>query len=238
VPRLLETLKDKVLRDLDAEGRRERFDRDLAAAEGRHFLRRWWRFRRIHRQFGWKFRAFVCGGAALGRDTETFWKRLGYAVVQGYGLTETASLVSVNHPLRLRKGSIGRIVPGRELKLAADGEILVRGESVAAVYWQQETRAPVAGEDGWFHTGDLGELDPKGNSSSGRKNVIVMPRALTLTTSSRRRQPSPHGAAVDRRATARQPCAVLLREAADPVIVQRASRSSPTSSASAARSSG
>ncbi len=116
VPRLLETLKEKVLRDLDSSGRRGQFERDLAAGEGQHFLLRWWRFRRIHRQFGWKFRAFVCGGAALGRDTETFWKRLGYAVVQGYGLTETASLVSVNHPLHLRKGSIGRVVPGREMK--------------------------------------------------------------------------------------------------------------------------
>ncbi|HSC77116.1 MAG TPA: AMP-binding protein, partial [Candidatus Acidoferrales bacterium] len=235
VPRLLETLKDKVLRDLDSSGRRQQFDRDLAAAEGRHFLRRWWRFRRIHRQFGWKFRAFVCGGAALGRDTETFWKRLGYAVVQGYGLTETASLVSVNHPLHLRKGSIGRIVPGRELKLAADGEILVRGESVAAGYWQRETRAPVAGEDGWFHTGDLGELDPKGNLffKGRKKNVIVTAEGLNVFPDDLeavlRRQPEVRDAAVvalPRNGNA-EPCAVLLlrQPGADPeAIVQRANR--------------
>ncbi len=259
VPRLLETLREKVLRDLENEGRRLKVDRELAASEGRHFLRRWWRFRHIHRQCGWKFRAFVCGGAALGRDTETFWKRLGYAVVQGYGLTETASLVSVNHPLHLRKGSIGRIVPGRELKLAADGEILVRGESVAAGYWQQETRAPrtptpseteadapsgegvgvrgapVAGEDGWFHTGDLGELDPKGNLffKGRKKNVIVTAEGLNVfpddLEATLRGQPEVRDAAVvalPRNGNA-EPCAVLLlREpAADPeAIVQRANR--------------
>ncbi len=235
VPRLLETLREKVLRDLEAANRREQFERDLAASEGQHFLHRWWRFRRLHRQFGWKFRAFVCGGAALGPDTEIFWKRLGYAVVQGYGLTETASLVSVNHPLHLRKGSIGRVVPGRELRLAADGEILVRGESVAAGYWQEEKRPPVAGEDGWFHTGDLGELDPKGNLffKGRKKNVIVTGEGLNVfpddLEAALRRQPEVRDAAVvalPRNGNA-EPCAVLLlREpAADPEsIVQRANR--------------
>jgi len=235
VPRLLETLKEKVLRDLEAQNRREHFERDFAASEGKHFLRRWWRFRRTHRQFGWKFRAFVCGGAALSRDAETFWKRLGYAVVQGYGLTETASLVSVNHPLYLRKGSIGRVVPGRELKLADDGEILVRGESVAAGYWQAEQRAPVAGEDGWFHTGDLGEFDAKGNLyfKGRKKNVIVTAEGLNVfpedLEAALRRQPEVRDAAVvalPRNGNA-EPCAVLLlRESGADLeaIVQRANR--------------
>ncbi|HXE74713.1 MAG TPA: AMP-binding protein [Candidatus Xenobia bacterium] len=235
VPRLLETLKEKVLRDLEADGRRAQFERDFVAAEGQHFLRRWWRFRCIHRSFGWKFRAFVCGGAALGRETETFWKRLGYAVVQGYGLTETASLVSVNHPLYLRKGSIGRVVPGRELKLADDGEILVRGESVAAGYWQEAKLTPVAGDDGWFHTGDLGEFDAKGNLyfKGRKKNVIVTAEGLNVfpedLEAALRRQPEVRDAAVvglPRNGNA-EPCAVLLlREpgADAEAIVQRANR--------------
>ncbi len=235
VPRLLETLKEKVLRDLEAQNRREHFERDFAASEGQHFLRRWWRFRRIQRQFGWKFRAFVSGGAALDRNVEGFWKRLGYAVVQGYGLTETASLVSVNHPLYLRKGSIGRVVPGRELKLADDGEILVRGESVAAGYWQAEQREPVAGGDGWFHTGDLGELDAKGNLyfKGRKKNVIVTAEGLNVfpedLEAALRRQPEVRDAAVvalPRNGNA-DPCAVLLlREpgANADAIVQRANR--------------
>ena len=94
-------------------------------------------FRRIHRRFGWKFWAFISGGAALAGDTEDFFKRLGYAVVQGYGMTETASLISLNHPFRAAQGSIGKVLPGREFRLAEDGEILVRGENVASGYWQK-----------------------------------------------------------------------------------------------------
>ena len=132
VPRVLQSLKQKIERDLEERGEGEAFRQRIRFAEGQHFLRRWWTFRAIHRQFGWKFWAFISGGAALDRTTEEFWDRLGYAVIQGYGLTETTSLVSINHPFRLRKGSIGKVLDGREIKLAEDGEILVRGGGVAA----------------------------------------------------------------------------------------------------------
>ena len=108
VPRMLQSLKDKVECDLELEGDLEKFRQRFRAAAGKHFLRRWWIFRRVHRQFGWKFWAFICGGAALDRETEEFWGRMGYAVVQGYGLTETTSLISVNHPFRLAKALSGR----------------------------------------------------------------------------------------------------------------------------------
>jgi long-chain acyl-CoA synthetase len=75
------------------------------------------------------------GGAALPKETEEFFKRVGYAVVQGYGMTETASLISLNHPFRApRRDRL--VLPGREFKLAEDGEILVRGENVASGYWE------------------------------------------------------------------------------------------------------
>ena len=106
VPRMLQSLKQRLERDLEPAGNVEVFRSRFKMAEGKHFLRRWWIFRSIHRQFGWKFWAFICGGAALDRVTEEFWGRLGFAVVQGYGLTETTSLVSVNHPFRLGKGSV------------------------------------------------------------------------------------------------------------------------------------
>src|SRR2546422_8776286 len=80
----------------------------MQAAQDQKFLQRMWRFRGIHRRFGWKFWAFLSGGAALPADVEDFWMRLGFAVIQGYGLTETTSLVSVNHPFRLGRGSIGK----------------------------------------------------------------------------------------------------------------------------------
>jgi long-chain acyl-CoA synthetase len=127
VPRILQSLKEKTERDLAENGKLDQFHHNMRASEGQHFLRRWWTFRDVHRQLGWKFWAFICGGAALDRPTEEFWGRLGYAVVQGYGLTETTSLISVNHPFKLGKGSVGKVLAGREVKLDANGEILVRG---------------------------------------------------------------------------------------------------------------
>jgi len=235
VPRLLETLKDKLERDAEADGQLEKLRGHLQEAAGKHFLRRWWRFRRLHRRLGWKLWAFVCGGAALDPATETFWTRLGYAVIQGYGLTETTSLISVNHPFRLSKGSIGKGLPGRELRLAADGEILVRGENVAATYWQGRERTPVAGEEGWFHTGDLGALDAQGNLhfKGRRKSVIVTPEGMNIhpedLEAALRQQPEVRDCvvvALARNGNA-EPCAVLLLR--DPsgdaeVAVQRANR--------------
>ena len=136
VPRMLHSLKDKIELDLESTDQMQKFRMQYQAAEGSSFLRRWWKFRDLHRRFGWKFWAFLSGGAALDGETEEFWSRLGFAVIQGYGLTETTSLVSVNHPFRVGRGSIGKILPGREVMLADDGEILVRGGAVASGYWQ------------------------------------------------------------------------------------------------------
>jgi len=198
VPRIAESLRDQIVRERESQGQIERFHRSVAAAEGEHFLRRWWRFRAIHREFGWKFWALISGGAALPADVEKFWGRLGYAVIQGYGLTETTSLVSVNHPFRLGKGSIGKTLPGREVKLSDDGEILIRGENVASGYWKnpdaQSSPDSVANPlvssmansvldaDGWFATGDLGEKDASGNLyfKGRKKNVIVSPEGLNI----------------------------------------------------------
>src|SRR5205823_3451063 len=80
VPRILQALKEKIERDLRESGQLEKFRENYAAAADKHFLRRWWIFRRIHRQFGFKFWAFISGGAALDRETEEFWARLGFAV--------------------------------------------------------------------------------------------------------------------------------------------------------------
>jgi long-chain acyl-CoA synthetase len=177
VPRVLQSLKHKVERDIEDRGQAENFRKAFAAAKDTHFLRRWWMFRRIRRQFGWKFWAFISGGSALDGDTEEFWGRLGYAVIQGYGLTETTSLISVNHPFRLGKGSIGKILPGRDVKLAEDGEILVKGGGVASGYWDSTGTHTVSDEQGWYRTGDIGALDAAGNLyfKGRKKEVIVTP---------------------------------------------------------------
>ncbi len=222
VPRLIESLRDHVERELEAHGRREKFEHDVRESQGEHFLKRWWRFREIRRKFGWRFWAIVSGGAALPAAAEQFWDRLGYAVIQGYGLTETTSLVSLNHPFRLGKGSIGKTLPGLEVKLADDGEILVRGENVASGYWKEAGVTPVLDADGWFHTGDLGERDASGNLyfKGRQKNVIVTPEGLKVfprdLEAELRKEPGVRdcvvvGLARDGNA---EPCAVLLlREA-------------------------
>lgn len=218
VPRLIESLRDQLERDLAARGRIEEFRRDLQAVKGEHFLMRWWHFRAIHRRFGWRFWAVISGGAALSPAVEQFWTRLGYAVIQGYGLTETTSLISLNHPFRLGRGSIGKVLPGLEVKLAPDGEILVRGENVASGYWRAQGVAPVLDTDGWFHTGDIGERDADGNLYfKGRsKNVIVTPAGLKVypedLEAELRKEPGVHDCVVvgvERDGNA-EPCAVLL----------------------------
>jgi long-chain acyl-CoA synthetase len=224
VPRMLQSLKQKVERDLEASGQGEVFHRNFRQSEGKHFLRRWWIFRSIHRQLGWKFWAFISGGAALDRVTEDFWGRLGYAVIQGYGLTETTSLISVNHPFRLGKGSIGKVLAGREVKLAEDGEILVRGGGVAAGYWGGQQLRSLAGEEGWYRTGDIGERDNQGNLyfKGRKKEVMVTPAGMKV-------YPEDLEAALRRQAEVRdcvviglprdgnaEPCAVvILRDGAD-----------------------
>jgi long-chain acyl-CoA synthetase len=187
VPRMIESLKQKIERDLDGgfgSGGSKNFAARYAAAEGQHFLRRWWTFRDLRRQFGWKFWAIISGGAALDRETEEFWHRLGYAVVQGYGLTETTSLISLNHPFHTSRGSIGKVLPGREINLADDGEILVRGSGVASGYWDGRELQPVTRpeDEGWYRTGDLGALDEQGNLffKGRKKEVIVTPAGMNI----------------------------------------------------------
>src|ERR1043165_2520286 len=130
VPRVLDALREWLERDYAARGRTHELHERLAAAEQQNFLQRWWSFRDVHRRFGWKFWAFVSGGATLNHETEDFWQRLGFAVLQGYGMTETAALISVNHPFKQSRGSIGQLLPGHEMKLDESGEILVRGDSI------------------------------------------------------------------------------------------------------------
>ncbi len=224
VPRVLQSLKQKIDRDLEDRGEMPAFQKKFAAAKPRHFLLRWLIFRSLRRQFGWKFLAFISGGAALDSGTEDFWHRLGYAVIQGYGLTETTSLISVNHPFHLGRGSIGKILPGREVKLAPDGEILVRGGGVASGYWDASGAGTVSDEQGWYRTGDIGALDDAGNLyfKGRKKEVIVTPGGANVypedLEAALRRQPEVKDCVVvgiERGGNA-EPCAVLiLRDPAD-----------------------
>jgi long-chain acyl-CoA synthetase len=219
VPRMLDLLRSTLEREIDSCGWRSWFDKNYAAVETQPFLRRAWRFRRIHSLFGFRFWAFISGGAALGSDSELFFKRLGFAVVQGYGMTETASLISLNHPFSAAEGSVGKILPGREFKLADDGEILVRGENVSSGYWEKGSLQQSSDENnGWLRTGDLGELDSNDNLKfrGRKKNVIVTSAGLNLhpedLEAALKKQPAIRDAVVipiDRGQNA-EPCALLL----------------------------
>ncbi len=150
---------------------------------------RWWKYRRVHRAFGLKFWAFVVGAAPLPADLEEFWRRLGFAVIQGYGLTETAPIVTLNHPFRTSKGSVGKPIEGVEVRIADDGEILVRGENVTSGYYAASTDSPLSNpesrtldSDGWLHTGDIGERDEQGRLfiKGRKKEMIVRPDGLNV----------------------------------------------------------
>ena len=174
VPKILEVLKEHVLHVAPEAA--------VPAPEGMHWMRRWWWYRRIHRLFGFKFWAMVVGAAPLDPELEAFWGRLGFVVVQGYGLTETAPIVTLNHPFEAARGAVGKPIAGVEVKIADDGEILVRGDNVTRGYFNapEETRA--AFSDGWFHTGDIGEFDDKGqlHIRGRKKEMIVTPEGLNV----------------------------------------------------------
>jgi long-chain acyl-CoA synthetase len=174
VPKMLEVLRDHVVRTYPE------------AAEpppaGMHWTRKWWRYRRLHRMFGFKFWAFVVGAAPLDPDVEDFWRNRGFLVVQGYGLTETAPVVTLNHPLHASHGAVGKPIAGVEVKIAEDGEILVRGDNVTGGYYNAPEDTRSAFQDGWFHTGDIGELDATGHLRirGRKKEMIVTPEGLNV----------------------------------------------------------
>lgn len=183
VPRVIEALRrDVLLKEEQRDGGAKQFQRKFDRAASKRFLRRWWIFRNVHRRLGWKFWAIISGGAALPEELETFWNRVGYAVIQGYGMTETTSLISLNHPFHSAKGSLGKVFPGMEVRIDDNGEILVRGENVAKTYSLGGTTQQLAGDDGWFRTGDLAEAGEEGRLyfKGRRKNVIVTPAGMNI----------------------------------------------------------
>ena len=179
VPRVLETLRRKIELDFESMGKLESFRQQLADAERSSILGKWRRFRRIRRQFGFRFLTFVTGGAPLNAETEIFWRRLGYAVAQGYGMTETAALVSLNNPFKSRRGSLGEVMRGQEIKIDESGEILVRGKNISPGYFGAEQKP---NNDGWLRTGDIGAMDETGRLyfKGRKKDVIVTAAGLNV----------------------------------------------------------
>jgi long-chain acyl-CoA synthetase len=167
VPRVLDLLRSYLIEMYP------NLNEEIKKAHGESVWRRWWRFRKVHRLFGIKFWAFVCGGASLPPELESFWNTLGFALIQGYGMTETTALITLNHPFKIGKGTIGKPLPGRELRISDDGEILVRGDMVSTSIWQQGRMAQSSGE--WLATGDLARSDDQGQLQFlGRKSQVIV----------------------------------------------------------------
>lgn len=216
VPRILDLLQSHVLERIpDLKSR-------LRAAGRRNPLARWWHSRDVHRLFGFKFWAFVCGGASLSAESEQFWTSLGFVVVQGYGMTETTALVSLNHPFRPAQGTIGQVLPGREVRLTGEGEVLVRGDTISNATWRQGRLEKRDSE--WLATGDLAEFDAHGNLRfrGRKKDVIVTSSGLNIypedLEAALRRQPGVKtGTIVESQADhGPEPLAVLVMSGGDP----------------------
>jgi len=190
VPRLFEVLRGRIINQIEKQGRMARFllDQALALTErrsaGQRRLTDWAVERLLDRtlrpkvraRFGGRIKALVSGGAPLNPEVGAFFEAMGLVMLQGYGQTESAPVVSVNHPSAgIRLETVGPPLKGVEVRIAEDGEILVRGELVMLGYWQAPGDTAKTVIDGWLHTGDIGHLDDGGRIviTDRKKDIIV-----------------------------------------------------------------
>jgi long-chain acyl-CoA synthetase len=192
VPRVFEKIFNTASQKATAEGRGGIFERaaDTAIAysraldrgkvplalRARHALFSRLVYGRLRAALGGRCTYAVSGGAPLGDRLGHFYRGIGLVVLDGYGLTETTAALTANRPDALKIGSVGQPLPGTEVRVAEDGELLFRGGQVFAGYWENEqATAEVLRRDGWFHTGDVGEIDEEGFVRiTGRKKEILV----------------------------------------------------------------
>ena len=191
VPRLFEVLRTRIMKQIEKQGRFAAYLMDRALAIGEHKARTGrMRLRdrpmdllleralrpKIRKRFGGRMKALVSGGAPLNPEIGIFFDAMGLILLQGYGQTEAAPVISCNRPgAGIKMDTVGPPLTGVEVKIAEDGEILVRGELVMHGYWQNEAETRRALQNGWLHTGDIGHLDGKGRIAitDRKKDMIV-----------------------------------------------------------------
>ena len=209
VPRVYEKLRAKVLHNAATGFKRKVYDWSLRVGgshrdeilAGKQPTSLNWKladallYSKIRRAMGGRVRCFVSGGAALGRDLAGWFADMGIRIHEGYGLTETSPVIAINSFRNHRLGTVGKVLANVECKIAADGEILVRGPSVFKGYWNKPEETCNALEDGWFKTGDIGQLDADGflaitdrkkdlQKTSGGKFISPQAIEMRLTSSS------------------------------------------------------
>ena len=187
VPRLFEVLRSRIARGIDKQGRLSRWllaqalRLDAKPRLGWHdwpldrLLERTLR-RRVRARFGGRLKALVSGGAPLNPEVGRFFRALGLVILQGYGQTEAGPIIACNRPSAgIALDTVGPPLPHTKVRLAADGEILVRGENVMHGYWNSPDETAKALQDGWLHTGDVGEIDAAGRIriTDRKKDIIV-----------------------------------------------------------------
>ena len=188
VPRVYEKIYAKTMHEVQRFPKRTIFNWALATGRahkpeilaGKTPTARNWKlanklvFSKIRAGMGGRVRTFISGGAPLGRELAEWYADAGIRIHEGYGLTETSPVIGVNTPVHHRIGTVGKILPNIEVRIAEDGEILVRGPSVFTGYWNRPEDTRNAIVDGWFKTGDIGNLDADGYLSvTDRKKDLI-----------------------------------------------------------------
>jgi long-chain acyl-CoA synthetase len=176
VPQMLHLFMAAIEREVDRSGQRARWERAQRVAACLPLHARRFLFRGVHRRLGGALTLLISGGAALDPALARRWELLGIPVLQGYGTTEAAPCIATTNVKHRKPGSVGRAVPGVELRVAADGEVLVRGRNITPGYWRNDEATRRAFVDGWYATGDLGRLDHGGYLTllGRKKNLIVL----------------------------------------------------------------
>jgi long-chain acyl-CoA synthetase len=182
VPQLLQLFMNGIEREVRRQGK-ERLWNTLHRVAGRlPFPLRRYLFPTIHKRLGGKFEFFVSGGAFLPPPLAQRWENMGVKVLQGYGLTEASPIVSANSLDDRPVDSVGKIVSSVEVRIAEDGEVLIKGPSVFNGYWQDPKATAEAFENGWYHTGDTARMDAQGRLyfTGRKKNVIVLANGMNV----------------------------------------------------------
>ena len=178
VPQGLKLLDNAIERKVDQGGRRETFEKlHRLARHMPRFIRRLL-FRPVLSGFGGRLQTIGVGGAAMDVELGRRWAEMGLDVLQGYGATELGPLVSFTRREDNRMGTVGQVIPGVEMRIADDGEVMVRGPNVFAGYWEDPDKtAEAIDSDGWYHTGDIGEIDADGflTLRGRKKDMLAMP---------------------------------------------------------------
>jgi long-chain acyl-CoA synthetase len=182
VPQLLDLFMKGIEREVKRQGKEALWAKLMKVAALAPFPVRRVMFRQVHKKLGGRLSFIFAGGAPLDPDLGAKWNLLGVDVVQGYGATETSPVITCHHQARPRYDSPGPPVPGVEVKIADDGEVLVRGENVTQGYWNAPEATASSFQDGWYKTGDQGEFDDEGylHLKGRKKDMIVLGSGLNV----------------------------------------------------------